>query len=115
MWGPAFSRTSLYETAGNSQMVKPHSQRRMVAAIAACWTLAVLGVAFDAAAAGPPLVDAVRRGSLNAVQAEIKRGADVNAAEPDGSTALHWAAYQNEADIAAALVRAGARVDAANR
>jgi ankyrin repeat protein len=39
----------------------------------------------------------------------------VNATEPDGTTALHWAAYRNDVEIAGALVEAGARVEAANR
>ena len=38
-----------------------------------------------------------------------QRGADVNALEADGTTALHWAAYRNDVEIADALVRAGAQ------
>jgi ankyrin repeat protein len=67
------------------------------------------------ASAATPLIDAVRRADVAAVRAELQRGVDVNAAEADGTTALHLAAYQNAVEIAAALVRAGARVDAENR
>jgi ankyrin repeat protein len=80
-------------------------------AVALAWTLLA---AYDAAAAAP-LIDAARRGDTANVQVELQRGADVNAAETDGTTALHWAAYRNDGAIAEALVRAGARVEVANR
>jgi ankyrin repeat protein len=41
--------------------------------------------------------------------------ADPNAAQPDGTTALHWAAYHDRADLAAQLLAAGAKADATNR
>lgn len=62
----------------------------------------------------PPLVDAAHRGDRDAVQALIQRKADVNAAEPDGSTALLWAAYHDDLEAAELLIRAGADVNAAN-
>jgi ankyrin repeat protein len=40
---------------------------------------------------------------------------DVNAAEVDGTTPLHWAAYNEDAETAARLVKAGANVNAMNR
>jgi uncharacterized protein len=48
------------------------------------------------------------RPDVNAVNA-------VNAAQPDGTTALHWSAYHDDAEMAALLVRAGANVNAVNR
>ena len=51
--------------------------------------------------------------------AEVRRlvqsGADVNAAQADGATALHWAAYHGDASLALLLLEAGADVAAANR
>ena len=44
-----------------------------------------------------------------------QRGVDVNAAQIDGTTALHWAAHYDDAETAALLVKAGANVNAANR
>ena len=38
---------------------------------------------------------------------------NVNAAQPDGATALHWAAHWNDVDTADRLIRAGANVNAA--
>jgi ankyrin repeat protein len=45
----------------------------------------------------------------------LETGADVNAAQVDGTTALHWAAYHDDAETVALLVRAGANVNAVNR
>ena len=39
---------------------------------------------------------------------------DVNAAEADGTTALHWASYRDDLESAELLIRAGASVNAAN-
>jgi ankyrin len=75
----------------------------------------VLTAALVAAAdARPPMTDAVKRGDRAALQALIDKHADVNAAEPDGSTALHWASYRDDIDMIDALIKAGARVNAAN-
>jgi uncharacterized protein len=65
--------------------------------------------------AAAELVEAVRRGDAAAVRAQIARGADVNAAEADGTTALHWAAHRSDADTARLLIDAGANVRALNR
>jgi ankyrin repeat protein len=45
----------------------------------------------------------------------IRAKADVNATEPDGTTALHWAVQSDNLDIVRLLLAAGARVSAANR
>jgi ankyrin repeat protein len=65
--------------------------------------------------AGVALVDAVRAGSADAVRALLKQKADVNAAEADGTTALHWAAHANNLELTRLLLRAGANVNAVNR
>jgi ankyrin repeat protein len=60
------------------------------------------------------LVEAVERRDSRALETLLKARADVNAAQPDGATALHWAAHWDDRGVAERLVRAGARVDAAN-
>jgi ankyrin repeat protein len=45
----------------------------------------------------------------------VKQHADVNAAQPDGTTALHWAAHWNDAAAVVLLLRAGANAKAVNR
>ena len=84
---------------------------RLVGCALVSWCLGA-GLAIGAEAS---LVEATRRGDVAAVRAQIERGVDVNAATPDGTTALHWAAYENEVEIARLLVRAGADAQAANR
>jgi ankyrin repeat protein len=62
----------------------------------------------------PAIVDAVRRGDKDALRTLIQRGANVNEAEADGATALHWAAYRDDLQSADALLKAGAKPNAAN-
>lgn len=50
-----------------------------------------------------------------AVSAQISAKADLNTAQADGTTALHWAANHDKADIVTQLLTAGAKADAANR
>ena len=45
----------------------------------------------------------------------IKSGADVNAAEADGTTPLHWAVHRDDTGTARLLLQSGARVAAVNR
>ena len=63
--------------------------------------------------ARPPLVDAARNGDRDALRALLQEKVDVNAAEADGTTALHWARYRDDAESADLLIRAGANVNAA--
>lgn len=69
------------------------------------------------AAAAPPeeaLAAAARRADWAAVRSLLEQGADVDAREGDGSTALLWASYWDEREAAALLIRAGADTNAAN-
>lgn len=67
-------------------------------------------------AANPsPLADAAERGDVSAVRALLRDGAEVNAAQGDGMTALHWAADRGDADLARLLTYAGANVEAGTR
>jgi ankyrin repeat protein len=62
-----------------------------------------------------PLADAAQKGARARVLALLQKGADVNAPQIDGTTAMHWAAYRDDLETAKALVRAGADVKRANR
>jgi len=61
------------------------------------------------------VTDGARRGDREAVRTLLKSGADVNAAEGDGTTALHWAARRGDAELVQMLVSAGANVRATTR
>jgi uncharacterized protein len=67
------------------------------------------------AAATAPVADAAQQGDRDGVKALIKQAADVNAAQGDGMTALHWAAMKNDADLAQTLLYAGANIRALTR
>ncbi len=62
-----------------------------------------------------PVADAAMQRDTAAVRALLKQGGDVNAAQGDGMTALHWAAMNNDAALAQVLLYAGANVRAATR
>jgi len=66
-------------------------------------------------AATSPLADAAEKPDRAAVRSLLKQRADVNAAQVDGMTALHWAVYHDDRELADLLVRAGANVKAATR
>lgn len=71
--------------------------------------------AASAATPEAPLIDAVRSGDRAAAGRLLDAGQDPNRALPDGTAALHWAAYRDDLETADLLLRAGAEVDAANR
>jgi ankyrin repeat protein len=75
----------------------------------------LVSAAFADAASHAPLADAAEKLERSKVRTLLAARADVNAAQADGMTALHWAAYQDDVDLAKMLVRAGANVKAANR
>ena len=75
-----------------------------------------LGVAMLHAAAGAtPVADAAMARDAAAVRALLKQAADVNGAQGDGMTALHWAASNGDAELAQMLVYAGANLRATTR
>ncbi|HEY1240007.1 MAG TPA: ankyrin repeat domain-containing protein [Bryobacteraceae bacterium] len=65
-------------------------------------------------ATGSPVADAAMQGDRVAVQSLLKQKADVNAPQPDGATAIQWAAYRNDGELADLLIKAGANVKTAN-
>jgi uncharacterized protein len=79
--------------------------------IAAC-VAAVLGSA--AASAEDSLVDVVQAKDHATAVAMIAKGVDVKQCSADGTTALHWAVYNDDADLVQRLIKAGADVSATN-
>ena len=60
------------------------------------------------------LLDAVKNRDRTAVRSLMEQHINVNAAQPDGTTALAWAANRDDLETAGLLIRAGAKVNAAN-
>ncbi len=73
-----------------------------------------LALAGSAVAAGEKLLDAAEAGNHAAAVAAVEAGGDVNARAPDGTTALIWAAYNNDAKLVERLLAAGADANAQN-
>src|SRR5262245_51689990 len=71
-------------------------------------------VASLAAVNEPRLIQAVRSGDVSTVREVLKQRVDVNAAQGDGATALHWAAHSDNLAIVDLLIRSGAKASAAN-
>ena len=67
------------------------------------------------AASDATVADAARLGDAAAVKALLRNGADVNAAQGDGMTALHWAAQKGDTELVGMLLSAGASVRATTR
>lgn len=68
-----------------------------------------------AQAATSELTKAAERRDTAAVRAELAKKADPNAAQSDGTTALHWAAHWDDVETARVLLKAGANPSATNR
>src|SRR5262245_36474778 len=82
----------------------------------ASWAIAILTVASLTSAATPDrrVVDAAEKRDREAVKNLVKQRANVNTPQPDGATAIAWAAHWNELEMADVLIAAGADVNARN-
>src|SRR5215471_5340463 len=81
-------------------------------AVTALFAGAMLGAAHDD---GSRVADAAMAGDGAGVRTLLTRGEDVNAAQGDGMTALHWAARRGDLDVVKMLLAAGANVRAITR
>ncbi|HEY0963022.1 MAG TPA: ankyrin repeat domain-containing protein [Pseudomonadales bacterium] len=68
----------------------------------------------SASHAAPALADAIQNGDTRGAQALLQAGADVNEAQPDGSSPLLWAVYQVDEQLVGELLRREADPDRAN-
>ena len=89
----------------------PSRVLRTLGVLAAAWLL----LPSAAAASDAPLADAAMEGDAGRVRLLIERRADVSAAQGDGMTALHWAAFRDDLEVAGLLLAADADVMARTR
>ena len=71
-----------------------------------------LSAPIEAASPAASVAEAAMQGNHDAVKALLKDGADVNTAQGDGMTALHWAVQKGDVELAQTLLYAGANVKA---
>src|SRR5437867_4478481 len=93
-------------------MEKSMSATRIVGLSAA---IVMIAAALASAAGDARLAAAMKINDKAAARQLLKQRADVNTADVEGMTALHWAAHWNDLDTAKLLIRAGASAKAANR
>ncbi|MDE0108948.1 MAG: ankyrin repeat domain-containing protein [Bryobacterales bacterium] len=82
---------------------------------AGVWMAACLAAAVAVEGAQAPVADAVQALDRRALGALLEASADVNAAQVDGMTALHWAVRHDDPAVAELLLEAGADASVANR
>src|SRR5215470_5689900 len=73
-----------------------------------------LAAANTVGAADDTLAGLIQAGKRDVALKMIAAGADVNAAQGDGTTPLHWAVHKIDADLARALLARGAKPDVIN-
>ena len=76
---------------------------------------AVTSLACASASAVSPLADVIQNGNRAIALELIAEDADVNAAQGDGTTPLHWAVYRLDAELVRLLLERGANADVENR
>jgi uncharacterized protein len=88
--------------------------KRMLSLALMFSTVTLVSAAGGANPKDSAVADAVQRQDKKALLSLLKTRADVNAPQSDGATALHWAAYLDDAETTGLLIRAGAKVDTPN-
>lgn len=92
-------------------IIRPGLPRGLVALCLVSLAVVTLGASNPEA----PVADAAQDGDRAAVAALLDQGMDVNAAQGDGMTALHWAAYRADAEMTRVVLAADPVVDARTR
>src|SRR5262249_24992380 len=69
----------------------------------------VSGAVSGRAESSAAVAAAAGAGDLRALRALVRQGANINEVEPDGTTALHWAAHRGDLAAVDLLLGAGAR------
>jgi ankyrin repeat protein len=82
---------------------------------ASAWGALALTLLLTAPVGDTRVADAAQRDDVAAVRSLLREGADVNAAQADGMTALHWAARNADPGLVGVLAYAGANLEATTR
>jgi ankyrin repeat protein len=89
---------------------------KTIRGLSICVIVIMAAVGLIVAAAGDTRVaDAAMAGDKTQVRTLLTQAVDVNSAQGDGMTALHWAALKGDAELAQMLIYAGANLKATTR
>jgi uncharacterized protein len=91
------------------------ARRAGVVPLAALFSLLLCAVASLTIAAEPTLLDAAEAGDRATALRLLAKGTNVNAAGPDGTTAIMYAAANDDIELVRALIKAGANVKVKNQ
>src|SRR3977135_488659 len=83
--------------------------RRSIAALVFAFALTTI------VSAESRLPERIQAGDRRAGMARVAAGADVNQAQPDGATPLHWAVYHVDRELVATLLKRGAKPNVVNK
>jgi ankyrin repeat protein len=89
--------------------------RTPVPVLAAALALMLAGLHAAPTTPDAPVADAAMRGDTDAVRELVRGGSDVNAAQGDGMTALHWSALNGDLATMNVLLPAGATTEPLTR
>jgi len=92
-----------------------YAVRRLPLVLILCGGFARSASAAPAIATDSPVADAAMNGDRSTVRSLLEKKADVNAPQADGATALQWAAYRDDLELADLLISAGANPKIPNR
>src|SRR5215213_6655436 len=108
------THTASHQQLATSNWKEPGERMRstLLGAIAALLLSTLLHAGAPAATT---VADAAMSHDADAVRGLLKQGGDVNAAQGDGMTALHWAAMHGDATLATTLLYAGGNLRATTR
>ncbi|MEQ1895955.1 MAG: ankyrin repeat domain-containing protein [Vicinamibacterales bacterium] len=91
------------------------SRHQLCGFVGVCLVVVLGGAGLYAEVHTTALVDAISKGDHQALRAQLRAGANVNAPLGDGSTALHWAAERGDQVAVDLLLQAGASAKATSR
>lgn len=74
----------------------------------------LVAILLTSLAAAQPLANAIQAGKLDAARELVRTGADVNAAQPDGTRPIHWAVHKVDYALVEALIAKKADVKVTN-
>src|SRR5580700_9265440 len=105
-WTPMLYRHMAWRMLGREE-----SMKHFILAV-----FCVIAAAASALAQTKPdsLANLIQAGNRKAALDKIRAGADVNAAQPDGTRPIHWAVYRVDHELLEALIAKKAKVDVTN-